>query len=74
MSYLRADFPGQDAGIINDDWIILKTKELLDKMANNFQGALNDYLTEFFKSTFISTVYVENTKTIRLEFKEGTNV
>lgn len=39
MSWWRHDFPGQDAGIINDDWVIKKIKDI-----TNY---LNNYLPDY---------------------------
>lgn len=46
MSWWRPDFPGQDAGIINDDWVIRKIKQLIDEMSS-LKGNMDDLEKKF---------------------------
>lgn len=51
MSWLRPDFPGQDAGIRNDDWIIATVKKLYSDWDEtktdweNMKSFINNYFT-----------------------------
>lgn len=71
MSFLRPDFPGQDAGIINDDWIIQKMYELINewKTVETDFKKLQDYVTNYFNNLDITE---EVSKKIDSMIKDGT--
>ena len=61
MSWWRPDFPGQDAGIINDDWVIMQIQNLI-KEWNDTETQwkeLQEYINTYFKT------YSENVLTRR---------
>lgn len=66
MSWLRPDFPGQDSGILNDDWVIQRTKDFLDMAENNF----HDLLVQFLSQITLDVLYIENTETIQLSIEK----
>lgn len=70
MSWWRPDFPGQDAGILNDDWVLGKILDLEDFTKNKFLGLLTEYMQNFFEGAFVDCLYIPETKTIKLCFKK----
>lgn len=63
MSWWRPDFPGQDAGIINDDWILETVKKAISEFLNikkefeNLKTAvaeLHEYVDNYFKNLDVS--------------------
>ena len=52
MSYLRPDFPGQDAGIINDDWVITNMKRVLKDWAQVLEKftELTKFVNDYFSN------------------------
>jgi hypothetical protein len=66
MSWLRPDFPGQDSCILNDDWVIQRTKDFLEMAENNF----HDLLVKFLSQINLDVLYIEDTETIQLSIEK----
>lgn len=51
---------------MNVDWVIKTVAEMYEKMQNDFEQALDEYMEKYFTNVLISATYDPNTETIIL--------
>lgn len=57
---------------MNVDWVMKTVKEMSDKMDNDFQKALDEYMEKYFTSVLVHATYNPETETIILaEYEAG---
>lgn len=51
---------------MNVDWVIKTVAEMYEKMQNDFEQALDEYMEKYFTNVLINATYDPNTETIIL--------